>query len=279
MPTIFGVNVNINGNQNGISTSVTLPGLPGLILSPAQAAQQPSSGGSAPTNSSFNINNFIQNLNQHGETARTDKFDILLVPPAAVASYAGISPAAAAKGFNLQCEMSELPGRDIQMTEYMTHAFTRRVPHLNQYGAHSFTFICTGDFWEKQFFDAWVDMMIPAQTGLVNYPLDPNNNRQYECDIYCNQYDLTGSPIYQAQLIDAVPINVAPLSQSWDNDSVHRLTVTFAYRKWLTPAMTFNTTTTFTGANPSVLPNASSGQVSTSPTAPSTGTLTAPIST
>jgi len=160
------------------------------------------------------------------------------------------------------------------MTEYMLHAFTRRVPRINQYSAHTFTFICTGDFWEKRFFDAWVDMMVPAQTGLVNYPLGPNNMRNYECDIYCNQYDLTGSLIYQAQLVDAVPIHVAALAQSWDNDSIHRLTVTFAFRKWLTPNLRFNQTTTFTGANPSVLPNASSGIVSTSPTAPNAGPTT-----
>lgn len=261
---LFGVNVNLD--QSGLSSQANLkiPGLPGLTL------QFPGLTGiiNPPTNPNFNINNFIQNLNQHNETARTDKFDILLIPPAAVAAYAGLSPAAAGRGFNLQCEISELPGRDIQVTEYITHAFVRRVPHMNQYGAANFTFICTGDFWEKKFFDAWLDMMVPAQTGLVNYPLDANNNRNYECDVFCNQYDMAGNQIYQAQLLDAIPTQVSVLNQSWDNDAIHRLNVTFMFRKWLTNGTNFATATTFAGSNPGILPSPLSGIINTIANAP-----------
>lgn len=259
---IFGVNIGPGGIS--VKDTVRIPGFPSLTLTfpGLTGITQP------PTNPNFNINNFIQNLNQHNETARTDKFDILLIPPAAVANYAGLSPAAAGRGFNLQCEISELPGRDIQMTEYTTHAFVRRMPHMNQYGAASFTFICTGDFWEKKLFDAWLDMMVPAQTGLVNYALDPNNNRNYECDVYCNQYDMTGTQIYQAQLVDAVPTAVSVLNQSWDNDAIHRLNVTFQFRKWLTNGTNFKTATTFAGSNPGVLPSPLSGIINTIANAP-----------
>ncbi len=225
------------------------------------------------TNTDFSINNFLQNLKQHNETARTDKFDVMMTPPAFVANYAGISPATAARGFKLQCEISELPGRDIQMTEYTIHAFIQRVPHMNHFGAANFTFICTGDFWEKKFFDAWIDSMIPVATGLVNYPLDPNNQRQYETDIYINQYDMTGEAIYGATIIDAAPVSVGVLNQSWDNDSIHRLNVSFQFRKWQTAATALGNqnspaATTFGQVNPGVLPNATSGIVSTSASAP-----------
>lgn len=259
---IFGINIGLDGIS--AQDTIKIPGLPALTL------QFPFLTGfsNPPTNPNFNINNFIQNLSQHNETARTDKFDILLIPPAAVARYAGISPAAAGRGFNLQCEISELPGRDIQMTEYVTHAFIRRVPHMNQYGAANFTFICTGDFWEKRFFDAWLDMMVPAQTGLVNYPLDANNNRNYECDVFCNQYDMAGNQIYQAQLMDAVPTQVSVLNQSWDNDAIHRMNVTFQFRKWVTNGTNFATATTFAGANPQILPSPLTGIINTIANAP-----------
>jgi len=218
----------------------------------------------------FNINNFIQNLSQHNELAKTDKFDVLLTPPAAVASYAGLSPASATKGFYLQCDTSELPGRDIKMSEYVNHAFIRRVPHMNQYGSANFTFICTGDFWEKKLFDAWLDYMVPAQTGLVNYPLDPNNNRNYECDIFCNQYDMTGTQIYQAQLVDAIPTHMSVLNQSWESDAAHKLNITFEFRKWITNGTNFQTATGFTGSNPGLLPSPLSGIISTITNIPTT---------
>jgi hypothetical protein len=256
---LFGLNVNLTNQGLTGSASLKIPGLPGISLT------YPFLSGvtNPPTNPNFSINNFIQNLNQHNETARTDKFDVLIIPPASVANYAGLSPAAIGRGLNLQCEISELPGRDIQMQEYTIHAFVRRVPHQNQYGSANFTFICTGDFWEKSMFDAWLDLMVPAQTGLVNYPLDANNNRNYECDIYCNQYDMTGTQIYQAQLVDAVPTSVSVLNQSWDNDAIHRLNVTFAFRKWVTVDTDYQTVTTFAGSNPQVLPSLTSGIINT----------------
>jgi hypothetical protein len=259
---LFGVNIGPNGVS--VSDTVRIPGLPSLTLNfPGLTGIS-----NPPTNPNFNINNFIQNLNQHNETARTDKFDILMIPPAKVAAYAGLSPSAIGRGLNLQCEISELPGRDIAMTEYTTHAFVRRMPHMNQYGAANFTFICTGDFWEKRMFDAWLDLMVPAQTGLVNYAVDANNQRNYECDVYCNQYDMAGNQIYQAQLVDAVPTAVSVLNQSWDNDSIHRLNVTFQFRKWLTNGTNFQTATTFAGSNPGVLPSPLSGIINTIANAP-----------
>jgi len=251
----------IDAENNG-NLSVHIPGLPGISIT----------GPGPQVNPNFSIQNFIHNLSQHNETARTDKFDVHLIPPAAVANYIGLSPKTIGLGLSLQCETSELPGRDIQMVDYVTHAFIRRVPHMNQYGQASFTFICTGDFWEKKFFDGWLDYMIPAQTGLVNYPMDANNNRNYETDINLQQYDMAGNQIYQATLIDATPVSMSPLNQSWDNDSIHRLIVNFQFRKWTTSKMSFNQATTFSSPNQQILPNAVSGIISTVASAPSSVT-------
>ena len=145
LPNIPGLSsgpVNVGFNANGLAGQVRVPGLgpitfnfPGLT-----DISQP------PTNQNFSINNFMQNLANHNETARSDKFDILLVPPASVAKYFGISPAAAAVGFNLQCEVSMLPGREIQTIEYTTHAFVRRVPQMNRFGKNETTRFGRRDF-------------------------------------------------------------------------------------------------------------------------------------
>jgi hypothetical protein len=182
-------------------------------------------------NQQFNINKFIQNLGQHNETARTDKFDVQFNCPPGLGAVKDLS--VDLQGLNLQCEISELPGRDIQMVDYRLHGFQQRIPHMNQYNGANFTFIVTGDMHEKRFFDAWMDFMVPAQTGLVQYAMNDNMLNNYEADIICNQYDGKGDLAYSIRLVDALPVNMTALNQSWDNDGIHKLSMSFLFTKWL----------------------------------------------
>lgn len=195
--------------------------------------------------SEFKIDEFRNNLSKHNEVAKADKFMVVIAIPQ-ILNGSGSGPTvngleevivgtawSTSRELSLQCEVSELPGRDINMIEYRHYGFTRRIPHTNQYGQVTFTFYCTGDMHEKKFFDKWLDVMIPANTGLVTYPMNDLGVTVYESTIDINQYDPMGNMMYQATLIDAIPIAVSPLSQNWSDDSVHRLTVTFAFRKWV----------------------------------------------
>lgn len=185
-------------------------------------------------NQQFNIQKFVTNLHQHNETARTDKFDVIFTLPSGLLHSGYLPQGISMKDLNLQCEVSELPGRDIGTVDYHQSSFIQRMPHLNQYGQASFTFIVTGDMWEKKLLDTWMDFMIPSRTGLVNYALDSSGRNNWETDIQCNQYDSAGQLAYQAILYDALPTSISPLNQSWDNDSIHRLNVTFQFKKWNT---------------------------------------------
>jgi hypothetical protein len=184
---------------------------------------------------SFDVEKFRNNFGGHNEVSKSDKFDVYInIPPSvAVGSGYGMEQLA------LQCEVSELPGKDITMIEYRHYGFTKRIPHNNQYGHISFTFICAGDLIEKQIFDRWMDLLVPSDTGLVNYPLDVNNNPLYESQIMINQYDQLGNLVYVVNLIDAIPTSISSMSLDWNNDMVHRLTVTFAYFKWTTSQTTY----------------------------------------
>lgn len=185
----------------------------------------------------FNIQTFIQHISNHNSVAHGDKFDVHIAIPNSIAQTASMEQ------LSLQCEISELPSRDINMIEYRHYSFIKRLPHHNQYGQASFTFIVTGDMWEKKLFDRWMDIMVPAQTGLIAYPEDKNNQRVYETDITCNQYDTQGNLIYSAKLIDAMPTSTSALMQSWDNDAIHKLVVGFNFRKWTSNSTSSDTST------------------------------------
>lgn len=178
----------------------------------------------------FNVNDFLSNIENANEVAKADKFDVVFALPQQLTGPFGPMQLA------LTCEASELPGIDITPIEYRHHAFIKRIPHHITYSPVTFTFYCTGQMLEKQFFDMWADFCIPKATGLVNYRLDNLGNPQYESSITINQYDQTGNRTYFAQLEEAWPISVSALNLNWSDDSVHRVTVTMAYTKWLTAA-------------------------------------------
>ena len=206
----------------------------------------------------FDINTFRQNLNNYDEVSRSDKFDVFITVPTQVAAGSGYGM----QQLSLQCEVSELPGRDIQMIEYRHYGFTKRIPHLNQYSHVSFTFYCTGNMIEKQLFDRWLDIMVPANTALVSYPDDGSGTPVYESDIIINQYDTQGNKVYDVTLQQAVPTSVSPMTLDWNNDQIHRLTVSFAFLKW------FNNQTTYGSSS-------TSGPVSNFTNAPLSGSLAA----
>jgi hypothetical protein len=178
----------------------------------------------------FNITDFTSNLNDLGETARADKFDVVISLPR-ILDNGGMTARLA-----LQCENAEFPGLDITPIEYRHHAFIRRIPYHLNYTPLNLTFYCTGAMLEKQLFDAWMNLCVAKSTGLINYRQDSSGIPLYEATITVNQYDQVGNRTYFAQGIECFPISMSQLATNWSDDSSHRLSMTFAYTKWLTAA-------------------------------------------
>lgn len=182
----------------------------------------------------FSIEDFRQHFNENNETARADKFEVIISVPPFVAG--GVTN----RDLALQCEASELPGRDVSMIEYRHHSFIQRIPHFNSYGLASFTFYCTGDMIEKKLFDRWFDIMVPATVGLVQYPIGADDLPVYHADIVTRQYDNRGGNVYSTRLFDAIPVSMSPIAQNWSDDSIMRLQINFAFTKWMSEQNTYN---------------------------------------
>lgn len=190
----------------------------------------------------FNIKDFMTHAAKYGEFAKADKFEVKIPLPGSFLRAGSKRPDTAfgSRELTFQCEATELPGRNITMIEYRHHAFVERVPHITNYTDINLTFYCNNRFLEKKFFDAWLDTIIPTNTGYVQYYSDDSNQTNYTSDIEITQFDLTGSPIYRCTLVEAIPTGITPLNLNWSDDSVHRLSVTFAFKKWRTQDITDN---------------------------------------
>ena len=45
-------------------------------------------------------------------------------------------------------------------------------------------------------------------------------------------------------LIDAIPLSIGAIVQNWQDDSINRLQVSFAYKKWTSSVVSIDTQTT-----------------------------------
>lgn len=184
----------------------------------------------------FNVNKFISHFDSHAGFSKTSKFDVLIPVPSFLQSLG------TTEELSLQCESAELPGYTLNTVESKIFGAPTSVAGTPAFGDITLSFLCAGDLWEKKFFDAWVDYIIPKQTYLVKY------KQKYVTDITIRQFS-EGDPnyqpspnnpnqpepkvIYSCKLLNAFPATVNALNLNWGTDDIHRLTVALKFDRWL----------------------------------------------
>lgn len=157
------------------------------------------------------------------DLARPNRFDVVIPVP-----YYMLTQFNNAKQLSMRCESAELPGRAFDTTNRVIGSLpVQKFPIKTIYNDVTMTFIVSGDMQEKVFFDTWQELVNPA----MNYNFKYKND--YAVDIVINQYDLQNQLSYSCTLIDAYPIAINQLNVDWTSvDSVHKLSVVFAYTSW-----------------------------------------------
>jgi hypothetical protein len=190
----------------------------------------------------FNVETFRQHFTKNDEVAKMDHFEVWITPPPffllnpTATAITGIDGGSITRGFSLQAESAELPGRTLNTIEPKIYGVPYRTPATTSYSDITITFISTGTFWERKFFDAWMEFIQPKDTFDFNY------RDNYVSSISVKQFSGFDpvNPIYQVDLMEAYPTSVAPQGLSWADESIHKLQVAFSYIKWSssTPSQT-----------------------------------------
>ena len=171
-----------------------------------------------------NISNFTSSFKK--DLARSSKFDVFIPVPVMLAPMINVG-----KNLHLRCESTELPGRTFATADVKIYGPTFKVPYQTQYGDTSLTFLCTNDFYERKLFDKWMETIHPSDTNNLRYARGEKS--RFLTDIKIIQYDDFIKQIYAVQLIDAFPIGIAPQPLSWGEDGFHRLSIQFAYQRYV----------------------------------------------
>ena len=126
----------------------------------------------------------------------------------------------------VSCENITMPGKNISTQEIKTHGPVDDMPYEVYSGDVEATFKVAGDYFERNFFDAWQNTIIDPKTNNLGY------KDSYSCEIEITQLDLQDQPIYHLVLEDAFPKVVGPIELGDDREGYQRQMIGFSYRKW-----------------------------------------------
>ena len=156
------------------------------------------------------------------DLARPNRFEVDIPVPLTLLPYIGTS-----RDLKYRCENANLPGRTLATMEQKTYGPIEKFPYLSTYNDIDLTFIVDGDMSQKVFFDAWLNYINPLFNNNFRYKSD------YSTDLRVTQFDSKNEATYSVDLYEAFPISINQMDLDWSqNDSYHKLTVTFAYTKW-----------------------------------------------
>jgi len=208
----------------------------------------------------FKINEFTSNFNAAGY-AKQDRFEVRVIPPTGQGSdgsalgrlISGLSLLGGTVGevagilnglgdnvdifhLALRADSAELPGRAVQTLDNRYYGPLRKSGYQANYVDTTITFICSEDLREKLFFEKWQDLIVGEHRVAGTNPDSKAFNAGYYDDYVSSieilQMNENNDVTYEMRLLQAYPIQVAPLPLNWASDELQRLSVTFAYNRY-----------------------------------------------
>ena len=195
------------------------------------------------------MGNIIASMNAYG-VSRNNRFEVRINPPPGfikpnkriseiidrtISTIMGVTglgsygiPFLTGDRINFMCEVATFPGRTFATKEVQHLGPYRKTPYSNIFADATFTFRVGRDMYEKQYFDIWQNMIMDPITHEFGYYSD------FITDIEVRQLSTQDSSPYAIKLIEAFPVTVTELTLDHSQENaIHKMNVTFAYRKWL----------------------------------------------
>jgi len=188
------------------------------------------------------LNEFL-GQGRDGGYARTNRFEIMIIPPSGVrgtgsrntanpyvAIFNTLSGDGSLRNTIFNCESFAIPGKNlVSAPDTNLYGPEREVVSSMTFGEITSTFYLSSDLREKRFFDAWQSLATSSESS--GFSLGYYND--YVGKIEIHQLDERDDRTYGCELIECFPKTVSDLSvnQSTSTD-IQKLSVTWTYRYW-----------------------------------------------
>lgn len=160
------------------------------------------------------------------------------------------------RGLQFTCLMAPLPATQILIEESKINGHVMHYATGITRDSINFSFLLSGDFYEKTIFDKWVNFMVDEKSRKVAYYDD------YVVDITIEALDIFDNVVYTLNMIDSHPITVdlVQLDKS-QTDQYAMMNVSF-YMKYITnDELAKETESPFTGNIGGLIEGLSSGDL------------------
>jgi hypothetical protein len=200
----------------------------------------------------FSMNTIRSKFNaQYGQPAKNCRFAVVITPP--LLFLGEIRPgvklnSAVVPDLTYMCEAAELPGRAFLSVDLRHYGPSFKLPYQSKYEDSNMIFICRSKSYERQFFDDWLSAINPVDTFDFNY----RNEYSSAIRIFQLSEESTTSESnapnanYAFTLHNAYPVLVNPQPQTWADDQITRLGITFTYTWWTRESIDPDPGTSFT---------------------------------
>jgi hypothetical protein len=191
----------------------------------------------------MNIDSLKSTIAKKGGLAKANRFNVIFTPPSqtllninpevlvgSLISGNGVSVKNLIndpRDISLLCEQVSLPSRSLSTLDYMANKQSNKFPYTNIDGDVNMTFILTNDMHMKTMFDNWSSSIIDVEDYKLGYKDD------YSTDIIIQTLNEKNVPTYGVKLEKAYPIDVALVNLNNTDGEFLRLTVSFAYDKYV----------------------------------------------
>jgi len=187
------------------------------------------------------LNEILSGYHSDDGFARANRYEVMLHAPSGEKGtgkanlqniFSQVMSAAKGDGTvrktGLRCESISFPGRNLDTTpDTNIYGPTREIVSGFSFAEISATFVCSADMREKLFFETWQRLAFDPQSWALGYYDD------YVGAVDIHQLDEQDKKRYGVQLIEAFPKNIEAQSLGYgQNDTLHRINVTFSYRYW-----------------------------------------------
>jgi len=190
-----------------------------------------------------NIDTLKASIAAKGGVARTNRFNVIFTPPkqsllnlnpeVLVGQLAsGDTPSVRSllndpRDISLLCESTSIPGRSISSADYIADKQSNKFPNTLIDSEIEMTWILTNDYYMKTMFDGWLSSIIDMDTYTLGYKDD------FSTDVIIQQLNADNIPVYGVKLEKAFPISVNQIDLSQAENEVAKISVTWAYDKYV----------------------------------------------
>ena len=182
-------------------------------------------------------------ISKKGGLAKNNRFQVLFTPPGTPAIGFNLENLVGAlasgekigleqsiydpRDISILCEQVTLPARSFSTIDYMSDKQSNKFPYTNIDGDVTMHFIVTNDYYAKAMFETWMSGVIDTNTYTLGYKED------YTTDVVIQQLNQQDVPVYGVKLEKAYPIDVSAIALSTQDEEYVRVTVVFAYDKYV----------------------------------------------